>query len=82
VAVTATGAALIAVPAEVFSGVLAEAAIPTVLAAIAAAGAAVVAGIQWADCMDRAGRPDEAARMRQQMEQLQREIDDLQRICQ
>lgn len=82
VAVTATGAALLAVPAEVFSGVLAEASIPTVAAAIAAAGAAVIAGFQYADCMERAGQPDEAARMRQQMQQLQQEIDELQRVCQ
>jgi hypothetical protein len=80
VAVTATGAALLAVPAEVFSGVLAEASIPTVAAAIAAAGAAVVAGFTYADCMDKANRPDDAAKMRQQMQELQREIDELKQL--
>lgn len=80
VAVTATGAALLAVPVEVFSGVLAEASVPTVVAAIAAAGAAVVAGFAYADCMEKANRPDEAAKMRQQMEQLQREIERLKQV--
>jgi hypothetical protein len=80
VAVSATGAALLAVPAEVFSGVLAEASIPTVAAAIAAGGATVVAGMTYADCMDRANKPDDAAKMRQQMEQLQQEINHLKQV--
>lgn len=66
------------------SGVIAvagsETVVVTVAAAavfIAAAGAYIIALIDLSTCLDKAGRPDDAAKLRQQAQDMQKDIDAL-----
>ncbi len=78
-AAVATGVALAAVAAELGSGVGSPLAIPTAAAAVAAAIGFIAAGMAWANCMENAGKENEARKMREDMNRLQREVDELRR---
>jgi len=76
----AAGAALAAVVVEVGSGVGAPLSIPTAAAAIAAALALIASGMAYSNCLENEGKADEARRMREDMDELQREVDRLQEL--
>jgi hypothetical protein len=66
------------------TGVIAAAGAETVVltvagvaAFLAAAGAYIVALIDLSTCLDNAGRPDDAAKLRQQAQDMQKDIDAL-----
>lgn len=73
----AAGAALTAVAVELGSGVGAPLSVPTAAAAIAAALALIASGMAYSNCLENAGKADEARRMREEMDELQREVDRL-----
>ncbi len=76
----AAGAAFAAVAVELGSGVGAPLSIPTAAAGIAAALALIASGMAYSNCLENAGKADEAQRMREEMDQLQREVDRLQEL--
>jgi peptidoglycan hydrolase-like protein with peptidoglycan-binding domain len=80
-AATATGSALSDVPADVFAGAIAEASEAKVTAAINKAYETVTAGGAYVDSMEHAGKHDDAARLREQMAQLYREVYELDGLC-
>jgi hypothetical protein len=73
----AAGAAFAAVAVELGSGVGAPLTVPTAVAAIAAALALVSSGMAYSNCLENEGKAEEARRMREDMDELQREIDRL-----
>ncbi len=75
-AVAADGA-IAAIAVELGSVAGAPLSIPTAAAAAAAVIGSSRPAWPYANCMEAAGKPDEAARMRQQMEQLLLEVDEL-----
>ncbi len=73
-----TYAAMVAAGIAVIGG--AETVVLTVaaVAAFVAAAASYIASLfALADCLEKASRPDDAAKLRQQAEEMQREIDQL-----
>ena len=79
-AAVGAGIAFGAVAAELGSGVGAPLAVPTAAAAIAAALGLVAAGMAYSNCLENEGKADEARRMREDMDELQREVDRLQEL--
>jgi len=74
------GAALAAIVIEVGSVAGAPLTVPTAVAGIAAALALISSGMAYSNCLENAGKADEAQRMREEMDQIQREIDRLQEL--
>lgn len=79
-AAVVAGGAFGAVVVELGSGAGAPLAAPTAIAAIAAALGLISAGMAYSNCLENEGKADEARRMREEMDELQREVDRLQEL--